>query len=123
MVFYDGQVENAERLCVELAVDAAAAGAVIATKTRVDAPLVERGRVVGVRATDTLTGEQLDIRGFVTYNVAGAAIDRLVADPSLPEAAATQRWHQGVPPHRRIRSRARRPMSSTTSPARTADSC
>jgi glycerol-3-phosphate dehydrogenase len=85
VVFYDGQVENAERLCVELAVDAAAAGAVIATKTRVDAPLVERGRVVGVRATDTVTGEKFEIRGFVTYNVAGAAIDRLVSDPSLPK--------------------------------------
>ncbi len=85
VVFYDGQVENAERLCVELAVDAAAAGAVIATKTRVEAPLVERGRVVGVKAVDTLTGEKFEIRGFVTYNVAGAAIDRLVADPSLPK--------------------------------------
>ncbi|WP_111765793.1 glycerol-3-phosphate dehydrogenase/oxidase [Nakamurella deserti] len=84
VVFYDGQVENAERLCVELAVDAAAAGAVIATKTRVEAPLVERGRVVGVKAVDTLTGERFEIRGFVTYNVAGAAIDRLIADPSLP---------------------------------------
>ena len=84
VVFYDGQVENAERLCVELAVDAAAAGAVIATKTRVQAPLLENGRVVGVRAVDVLTGETFEIRGSVVYNVAGAAIDRLLADPSLP---------------------------------------
>ncbi|GAA2001601.1 glycerol-3-phosphate dehydrogenase/oxidase [Nakamurella flavida] len=84
VVFYDGQVENAERLCVELAVDAAAAGAVIALKTRVQAPLLENGRVVGVRAQDTITGETFEIRGSVVYNVAGAAIDRLLADPSLP---------------------------------------
>ncbi|MBM9465963.1 glycerol-3-phosphate dehydrogenase/oxidase [Nakamurella leprariae] len=83
-VFYDGQVENAERLCVELAVDAAAAGAVIATKTRVEAPLVEQGRVVGVRATDTTTGETFQIRGSVVDNVAGAAIDRLLTDHALP---------------------------------------
>lgn len=84
VVFYDGQVENAERLCVELAVDAAAAGAVIALKTRVQAPLLENGRVVGVRAQDTITGETFEIRGSVVYNVAGAAIDRLLADPALP---------------------------------------
>jgi glycerol-3-phosphate dehydrogenase len=84
VVFYDGQVEAAERLCVELAVDAQAAGAVIATKMRVDAPLIENGRVVGVRATDRLTGEQTEVRAPLVYNVAGAAIDRLLTgDASL----------------------------------------
>ncbi|MGS0685478.1 FAD-dependent oxidoreductase [Nakamurella sp. GG22] len=85
VVFYDGQVENAERLCVELAVDAQAAGAVIATKMRVDEPLLANGRVVGVRATDRLTGEQTEVRAPLVYNVAGAAIDRLIAAPDLPE--------------------------------------
>ena len=45
VVFYDGQVEYAERLCVELAVDARANGAVIATHVRVDGP-VDRKSVV-----------------------------------------------------------------------------
>ncbi len=84
VVFYDGQLENAERLIVEIAVDAQAAGAVIATHVRVDAPLVENGRVTGVAVTDRLTGESFDVRGSVVYNVAGAAIDRVVAVPSLP---------------------------------------
>ena len=84
VVFYDGQVEAAERLCVELAVDAQAAGAVIATKMRVDAPLIENGRVVGVRATDRLTGEQTVVRAPLVYNVAGAAIDRLLAGDGVP---------------------------------------
>ncbi len=84
VVFYDGQVEAAERLCVELAVDAQAAGAVIATKMRVDAPLIENGRVVGVRATDRLTGERTVVRAPLVYNVAGAAIDRLLAGDGVP---------------------------------------
>jgi len=84
VVFYDGQVEAAERLCVELAVDAKAAGAVIATKVRVDAPLIENGRVVGVRATDRLTGEQTEVRAPLVYNVAGAAIDRLLVGDGVP---------------------------------------
>ncbi len=84
VVFYDGQVEAAERLCVELAVDAQAAGAVIATKMRVDAPLIENGRVVGVRATDRLAGERTVVRAPLVYNVAGAAIDRLLAVDGVP---------------------------------------
>ena len=84
VVFYDGQVEAAERLCVELAVDAQAAGAVIATKMRADAPLIEKGRVVGVRATDRLTGEPTVIRAPLVYNVAGAAIDRLLRGDGVP---------------------------------------
>lgn len=85
VIFYDGQVEAAERLCVEIAVDAEAAGAVIATKMRVDAPLVEGGRVLGVRATDRLNGEQVEVRAPLVYNVAGAAIDRLLAAPTVPQ--------------------------------------
>jgi glycerol-3-phosphate dehydrogenase len=84
VVFYDGQVEAAERLCVEIAVDAQAAGAVIATKIRVDAPLIEDSQVVGVRATDRLTGEQVQVRAPLVYNVAGAAIDRLMTGAGIP---------------------------------------
>ena len=49
-VFYDGQVEAAERLCVELARRRRGRRAPSSrTKVRVDAPLIENGRVVGVR--------------------------------------------------------------------------
>jgi glycerol-3-phosphate dehydrogenase len=84
-LFYDGQVELAERLCVELAVDARDNGAEIRTHTRVDAPLVEDGRVVGVRCTDVLTGEPLQLRAPVVYNVAGPWIDRVLTEtPGQP---------------------------------------
>ncbi len=84
VIFYDGQVEAAERLCVELAVDAQAAGAVIATKMRVVGPLMTNGRVGGVLAVDRLTGEQVEIRASLVYNVAGAAIDHLMTGPGVP---------------------------------------
>ncbi len=79
VVFYDGQVERAERLCVEIAVDAQAAGAVIATKVRVDGPLLENGTVTGVVATDLITGQATAIRGRLVYNVAGPWIDRVLS--------------------------------------------
>ncbi len=84
-LFYDGQVELAERLCVELAVDAADNGAQIRTHTRVDEPLVEDGRVVGVRCTDVLSGAPVELRAPVVYNVAGPWIDRVLeATPGQP---------------------------------------
>ena len=78
-LFYDGQVELAERLCVELALDAVDHGTVLLLHTRVDAPLVEDGRVVGVRATRVLTGEPVELRAPVVYNVSGPWIDRVFA--------------------------------------------
>ena len=84
-VFYDGQVELAERLCVEIAVDARDSGAQVRTHTRVDGLLVEQGRVVGVRYTDRLTEEQGEVRAGVVLNVAGPWIDQILAEvPAQP---------------------------------------
>ncbi len=83
-LFYDGQVELAERLCVEIAMDAVANGTELILHTRVDAPLVEDGQVVGVRATDELTGERVELRAPVVYNVAGPWIDRVFAPGTAP---------------------------------------
>ncbi len=84
VVFYDGQVEFAERLITEIAVDAVTAGAVVATKVRVDAPLIENGRVTGVQCTDRLSGETFEVRAELVYNVAGPWIDKVLTDPSVP---------------------------------------
>ena len=84
-VFYDGQVELAERLCVEIAVDARDNGARIRTHTRVDAPLLEGDRVVGVRWTDARTGEQGESRAGVVLNVAGPWIDGWVDGAGRPQ--------------------------------------
>ena len=103
-VFTDGQVEDAERLCVELAVAAAGDGAVIRTKARVEEPLHGAdGRVSGVRFRDLRPGgdgELHDVQAKVVLNVAGPWIDR-VFRRGAPGAASAQRRHQGQPPDRR----------------------
>ena len=80
-VFTDGQVEDAERLCVELAIAAAGDGAVIRTKARVEEPLHGAdGRVSGVRFRDLRPGgdgELHDVQAKVVLNVAGPWIDRI----------------------------------------------
>ncbi|WP_420120969.1 FAD-dependent oxidoreductase [Nakamurella sp.] len=76
-VFTDGQVEYAERLCVELAVAAAGDGAVIRTHARVEEPIMDGGRLVGVRFRDIDTGRMHEVRGSVIMNVAGPWIDRI----------------------------------------------
>ncbi len=77
-VFYDGQLELAERLCVEIAVDAVANGAEIRLHTKVDGLVLDGGRVTGVRYTDALTGEQGEVSGKVVLNVAGPWIDQVL---------------------------------------------
>ncbi len=76
-VFTDGQVEYAERLCVEVAVAAAGHGALIRTKARVEEPVWDGNRVVGVRFRDLRTGALHDVHGRVILNVAGPWIDRI----------------------------------------------
>lgn len=76
-VFTDGQVEYAERLCVEVAVAAAGDGAEIRTKARVEEPVLEGNRVVGVRYRDTTDDTMHEVRAPVVLNVAGPWIDRI----------------------------------------------
>ena len=87
-VFTEGQVEYAERLCVELAVAAAADGAVIRTKAQVEEPLIEAGHVVGVKYRDLVTDTLHDVQAPVVLNVAGPWIDRI--------------FKRGAPPQRRL---------------------
>ena len=87
-VFAEGQVEYAERLCVELAVAAAPDGAVIRTKARVEEPMLSGGRVVGVKYRDTTDGTMHEVRAPVVLNVAGPWIDRI--------------FQRGAPPQRRL---------------------
>lgn len=74
--FYDGQVAYAERLCVEVAVAARQAGAVVRTRANVDEVLRADGAVVGVAFTDTTTGARHEVCAPVVLNVTGPWIDR-----------------------------------------------
>jgi glycerol-3-phosphate dehydrogenase len=87
-VFTEGQVEYAERLCVELAVAAAQDGAVIRTKAHVEEPVIEKGRVIGVKYRDTPSGTMHEVRAPVVLNVAGPWIDRI--------------FKRGAPPQKRL---------------------
>lgn len=84
-VFTEGQVEYAERLCVELAVAAAADGAEIRTKARVEEPILENGRVAGVKYRDLGTGQTGEARAPVVLNVAGPWIDRIFRRGAPPQ--------------------------------------
>lgn len=76
-VYTDGQVPLSERLCVELAVDAARHGATIVTKSPVVSLVKEGARVSGVRV-QTDRGEE-EVRAHVTVNAAGPWVDRILS--------------------------------------------
>ena len=84
-VFTEGQIEYAERLCVELAVAAAADGAVIRTKARVEEPVIENGRVVGVRYRDSASDAMREARAPLVLNAAGPWIDRIFQRGAPPQ--------------------------------------
>ena len=75
--YWDGQIELAERLCVEIALDAMANGAIIRTHSRVERPVYSGSRVTGVEYKDVITGETHTAHAPVVYNVAGPWIDRV----------------------------------------------
>lgn len=77
VVFYDGQVEYAERLCVELAIDAQRNGASILTHTSVSGIIVGDDGVEGVETVNHLSGRSEFFRGSVVLNAAGPWIDRI----------------------------------------------
>ena len=76
-LFTDGQVEYAERLCTELAVAAAAAGAQIFLHSKVTRILTEGSRVVGVEA-ESAFGGTTEIRADLTINAGGPWVDAVL---------------------------------------------
>jgi glycerol-3-phosphate dehydrogenase len=74
--YYDCQVDDA-RLVVTLARTAVGYGAHVATRTRVTGFLRDGERVVGVRATDLETGDDLEVRAEVVVNAAGVWTDEV----------------------------------------------
>jgi len=84
--YWDGQIELAERLCVEIALDAIANGAVIRTHSRVEHPVLSGSRVTGLTYKDVITGETHTAHAPVIYNVAGPWIDRVFSKSAdLPD--------------------------------------
>jgi glycerol-3-phosphate dehydrogenase len=78
-IYYDAQIEYAERLVVENALSAAEHGAHILTYARVDEFLVEDNSVRGVRFVDMLSGSSHLARAAFTVNVSGPWVDEVLS--------------------------------------------
>jgi glycerol-3-phosphate dehydrogenase len=78
-LYYDAQVEYAERLVVENALAAQEYGATILTYARVDQVIQENGTARGVRFTDLLDDGAYAAYAPVTVNVAGPWVDEILA--------------------------------------------
>lgn len=75
-LYYDCATDDA-RLTLESALDAAAAGAVVATYCKVVGFLRdEAGRIEGVRVRDEVTGKERDVRAHAVINATGPWTDR-----------------------------------------------
>ena len=69
--WFDCQMYNSDRVHFSFVASAAEAGAVAANYVEAVAALTRRSTVEGVRATDRLSGESLEIRADVVLNAAG----------------------------------------------------
>jgi len=91
-VFEDGQMYNPPRLVLAFIAAAVELGATVANHMEAEHLLIDRGRVVGVRAHDRLSGERFDIRARVTINASGPWAEGLLgagaAQASHPSAGA-----------------------------------
>jgi glycerol-3-phosphate dehydrogenase len=70
-IWYDGQMEDADRVLLECVLGAAQAGADVVNYLAVEELIGGAARVEGVRAHDTLEGTELEIRAAVTVNACG----------------------------------------------------
>lgn len=101
-LYYDAQVALTERLCLDNALDAARHGARLFNHTEVTALVRdETGRVVGVEARDTLSGEEAEFRGRIVIDAAGPWLDRLtgkLGTKSTRYLRLTKGIHFAAPP-------------------------
>ena len=84
-VWYDAQVHNTERLLLSVILSAVERGAAVANYVTVTDFLRKQDRVIGVKAQDTSSGQELDIRARVVVNAAGAWIDSLLRALGKPQ--------------------------------------
>jgi glycerol-3-phosphate dehydrogenase len=83
-LYYDAQVQFPERLAVENALAARAAGATVLTYTKVRRILKEAGAVRGVELANATDEQRVAVSAPVVVNVAGPWVDAvLAADPAV----------------------------------------
>lgn len=95
MLYYDAQVPFPERMCVENALSAAAAGALLANHAQVVELVREGASVVGAVVQDCLTGEAYTIRAHVVVNATGPWAGFL-QEAAVPAAPPRLRLTKGI---------------------------
>jgi glycerol-3-phosphate dehydrogenase len=78
-LYYDAQVEYAERLVLENALSAREHGALVITYARVERLVLEDGAIRGVEFTDVLEGGTHRAHAPLVVNVAGPWVDEVLA--------------------------------------------
>jgi glycerol-3-phosphate dehydrogenase len=86
ILYHDAQVTFVERLVVENALAARAAGATIRTWTTVERIVLEKNQVQGVVVCDSRTGQRETLTARAVVNAAGPWVDRVLAgaDCAMP---------------------------------------
>ena len=77
-LYYDAQVEFAERLVLENVLSAVEHGALVVTHARVDKVIVEDGAARGVEFINELSGERHSARARIVINAAGPWVDQVL---------------------------------------------
>lgn len=77
-LFYDAQVEFAERLVLENVLAAEASGAVVATYAEVQRLVIEDGRACGIEFLDRQAGQAHSVRARLIINASGPWVDQLL---------------------------------------------
>ena len=70
-IWYDAQMEDADRVLLECVLGAAEAGATVANYVEIDSLTGTATDIAGVRARDLLEGGELEVRARVTVNACG----------------------------------------------------
>ncbi|HEU5222426.1 MAG TPA: glycerol-3-phosphate dehydrogenase/oxidase [Candidatus Lumbricidophila sp.] len=99
LTYYDAQVDDA-RYVSTLARTASFYGAHVASRVRVEGFLKVGERVVGVRARDTMTGEEFEVRARQVVNATGVWTDdtqRMVGERGTFKVRASKGVHLVVP--------------------------
>lgn len=97
-IYYDGQVEYAERLAVENAVDAVDHGATVLTYCRVEELVMDGRTVTGAVFADLLGGGQHRVTATVTVNVTGPWVDATLGHETAPERPVADSTRQDWTP-------------------------
>jgi len=77
-VFYDGQMYNQSRLALSFLRSAVNAGADAANYLEATGFLRSGNTVAGIKATDAMTGNELEIKGHIVLNAAGPWVEHLL---------------------------------------------